>query len=147
MRIVIDTNCLIAALIRDGAARRILFYSRFSFFSPEFTLDEIDKHISEIIEKSGIESHELHKLLENLMKRITIIPQSVYDSWMNKAEEIIGKIDIHDVPFVAVSLSLPNEGIWSDDSHFTEQKQISVWRTSDLLLYMQSEFSREQKPL
>jgi predicted nucleic acid-binding protein len=42
-------------------------------------------------------------------------------------------IDESDAPFLALALSFPNDGIWSDDKHFKEQKLVRVWTTRDML--------------
>ena len=56
--------------------------------------------------------------------------------YFKEAEKIIGNIDPKDVPFVALALAIENEGIWSNDKHFEEIKQIKIWKTSDLLEYI-----------
>jgi predicted nucleic acid-binding protein len=42
--------------------------------------------------------------------------------------------DINDVPFIALCLATKADGIWSDDTHFSTQKQVTVFRTKDFLL-------------
>ena len=49
------------------------------------------------------------------------------------AEKIMGRIDMSDVPFVALALSLPSDGVWTEDKHFLRQSRVKVWRTRDLL--------------
>jgi len=46
------------------------------------------------------------------------------------------KIDPDDTIFVALGLSIKNNGIWSDDKHFEKQDRIKVWKTKDLLNYI-----------
>ena len=53
-----------------------------------------------------------------------------------EAERVMGKIDRDDVPFVALALSLPIDGIWTEDKHFLKQKRVKAWRTRDLLKFM-----------
>lgn len=43
MRLVLDTNILIAALIKDSITRRILLLPDLEFFLPAFALDELAK--------------------------------------------------------------------------------------------------------
>jgi len=45
----------------------------------------------------------------------------------------MGKIDRDDVPFIALALSFPNDGIWTEDRHFLKQRRVKVWRTRELL--------------
>ncbi len=41
MRLVLDTNILIAALIKDSLTREILLFPGFEFLLPEYALEEI----------------------------------------------------------------------------------------------------------
>jgi predicted nucleic acid-binding protein len=58
---------------------------------------------------------------------------------MEKAHKIIGSIDSFDVPFVALALSIDNDGIWSNDKHFKNLKGIKIWKTSDIFNYLKSQ--------
>ena len=49
------------------------------------------------------------------------------------AEEIMVGIDRSDTPFVAAALSLPCDGIWSDDLNLKRQKKVKVWNTKEVL--------------
>lgn len=42
MRIIIDTNIIISALLKDGLTRLILNSNDFIFFAPEYTIKEIN---------------------------------------------------------------------------------------------------------
>ncbi len=42
-------------------------------------------------------------------------------------------IDRSDIPFVAAALSLPCDGIWSDDLDLKRQKRVKVWNTKEVL--------------
>jgi len=43
MRLVLDTNILIAALIKDSLTRNILFLPDFEFLVPEYALEEVNR--------------------------------------------------------------------------------------------------------
>ena len=45
-------------------------------------------------------------------------------------------IDPEDYVFVALALSINNDGIWSEDKHLEKQKVIRVWKTKDLLEHL-----------
>jgi predicted nucleic acid-binding protein len=55
---------------------------------------------------------------------------------MQQRGKLIGRIDPNDIPFVALSLAVENDGIWSSDKHFRQMKGVTVWKTSDLLVYL-----------
>ena len=54
MKVVIDSNRVIAALIKDSTTRKILFNNNFEFIAPDSITMEVDKYKDVIIEKSGI---------------------------------------------------------------------------------------------
>ncbi|MEE9116726.1 MAG: PIN domain-containing protein [Thermoplasmata archaeon] len=54
MRLVVDTNIIISALIRDSLTRKALLYPYFQFFSPEDIRMEIERNMDEIVRKSGV---------------------------------------------------------------------------------------------
>ena len=54
MKIVIDSNRAIAALIKDSTTRKILFDNIFEFIAPSHILVEINNYKSTIIQKIGI---------------------------------------------------------------------------------------------
>ncbi len=44
MRLVIDSNRVMAALLKNSLTREILLDSRFEFYSPDYLLTELRKH-------------------------------------------------------------------------------------------------------
>lgn len=52
---------------------------------------------------------------------------------MEHAKEIMGHVDIEDVVFIALALSVENDGIWTDDADFEKQTKIKIWKTGDIL--------------
>ncbi len=60
MRIVIDTNRIIASLIKDGTSRKILFSEDIEFITPDFSLQEIEKYKGYIIGKASISMKKLN---------------------------------------------------------------------------------------
>jgi predicted nucleic acid-binding protein len=81
---------------------------------------------------SGLPLDEIDILLNLLLENISIIPAQTIKSHLEEAERIIGGIDPKDIPFVALSLAIEKDGIWSCDKHFKTIKKIRVWKTSDL---------------
>jgi predicted nucleic acid-binding protein len=133
MRFVIDTNIIFSGLIRDSITRKILLSSEFEFFIPDFYLVELKKYKAELLEKMNTDEQNLNKLIALLLERVTIVPENEYFEKMEKAEKIIGKIDSKDVPFVALALTLNIDGIWSNDTHFSKQKEIHHYSTQRLI--------------
>lgn len=117
MEIVIDTNMVIAALIKDSKAREIIMNNKFKFVSPDFVLEEINKYKEEICKKSGLSKEEFELLMMLIFERIDIIPTLDYEMYKKNAKEIM-KDDIKDVPYVACYLALKCDGIWTNDHDY-----------------------------
>src|SRR3989344_2650188 len=99
MKLVVDTNRIIAALIKDGASRRILLKKNITFISPDITFAEIYKYEWEILEKADITHAEFDILLSLLFNRITILSKEEYFAFLKESETLIE--DKGDVPFIA----------------------------------------------
>jgi predicted nucleic acid-binding protein len=139
MRLVIDTSILISALLKDSVTRQILLFSSIDFLLPEYAFEEIEKHKDNVSIRSGLSRGEIEIVLSLIIENITIIPASKLKPYMEKAHKIIGSIDPFDVPFVALALSIDNDGIWSNDKHFKNLKGIKIWKTSDVFNYFKSQ--------
>lgn len=133
MQLVLDTNILLAALIRNSKTRHLLLHPSFSFYLPEYSLDEVKEHKQIIIEKSKLSEAEIDFLLNLLLSNLTIVPESSFHSYIKQAKEIMSSIDPDDFPFVSLALSFHNDGIWSQDKDLLRQTIVKVWTTSDLL--------------
>lgn len=136
MRVVIDTNVLMAGLLKDSVVRTVLLSRNISFFLPEHALSEIKKHENELLTKSGYHKGELKFLLNSLLQNIKVVPQKMIKNFMEKAELIMKDIDIKDSSFIATALVIKADGIWSYDNHFKEQNVIPVLDIKDLFPYL-----------
>ena len=66
MKLVIDSNVLISALIKDSITRKIIFESKLKFYYPAISLHEIKKHRELIINKSGLKFITLSNIFVSL---------------------------------------------------------------------------------
>ena len=130
MRLVVDTNVLISAIIKKGETRRILFDFSFEFVTPAYSISEIHKYKDEICQKAGINNLEFERSLEILFRYVKIINPEFYSSYLEEASSLIK--DSKDVPFLACAFALQC-GIWSNDRGFREQNKVKVWITKDLI--------------
>jgi len=133
VRLVVDTSILFAALLKRSAVRELLANPLFEFYVPEFCIEEIEKHVDEIADRSGLSVENVYLFLGVLLASVQVVPAERILKKYKEAERIMGKIDRDDVPFVALALSFHNDGIWSEDKHFLRQRKVRVWRTRDLL--------------
>lgn len=132
MKLVADTNRIIAALIKDSVSRSILLSKKFEFCSISFSQVEIKKCEKMILQKAGIKKSDYLDLFGRLFSRIALFDETELKAEnVHEAFEIMKKIDPIDAPFLALAIQ-ENCGIWSDDNHFQQQQKAKVYKTSQL---------------
>jgi predicted nucleic acid-binding protein len=136
MKIVIDTNVLMAGLLKDSVVRFILTSTDFKFYLPDFSISEIKKYEKDLLTKSGYSKEELKSLMNYILKNINVIPRKQFIEHMQRAEQIMANIDLNDSPFIACALAINSDGIWSFDKHFLRQNLIKVLTIADLFNLM-----------
>jgi predicted nucleic acid-binding protein len=132
LRIVVDTNVLLKALIRSSKVRAILLSPDHQFYLPDYAVEEVERHLPVLMEKTGL-SEEVRLVLSVLLTNIQVIHSEAIVAAWGEAEEIIGAIDRSDIPFVAASLSTACDGIWSDDKDLKRQGKVRVWNTREMM--------------
>lgn len=137
MKLIIDTNILISSLLKDSTTREILLNESLNFYLPEIVLSEVNKYLTYIIQKSELSEEEIKKILNTILENLILVPIDEYEKKMNEGMKYIGNIDEKDTQFIALALSIENDGIWSNDKHFDKQKKIKVLKTIDILNYLE----------
>jgi predicted nucleic acid-binding protein len=134
MKIIIDTNRIMTAIIRDKTTRAILFNEKFEFFMPERGINEILKHKPELCEKSRLSGDEFDILLSYILERVVVVPKLYFEKFIDEARNLIK--DAGDFPFIALCMALKADGVWTEDKHFLNQGKVKVFRTSDMIRLM-----------
>ncbi len=134
MKIVLDLNTIISALIKKSTSRKIIFNPFLDLYFPETAFHKIIKYKRHIIEKAGISDNEFLILIIRIFSHVTLISRKRLIEFKKEAKEIMDLIDDEDSIFIAGALSLGEDVvIWSDDKHFEKQDKIKVWKTSDII--------------
>lgn len=136
MILIVDSSILISALIKDSVTREILLLPFFEFLLPEYSLQEVEFRKSKISKLSGLSEDEIDIVLSLILENISIIPAQKIKVHFNEANNLIGKVAPNDIPFVALALATENDGIWSNDKDFEVLKDIKVWKTTDIISYI-----------
>lgn len=136
MRLVLNTNILISALIKDSVIRKVLLLPFFEWLLPEYALEEINSHINIISDKSNLGKEEIDLVLRILLDNVTIVSKHEMKDFLSKADKKIGYVDKKDIPFVALAYAISNDGIWTEDRHFEILKDIKIWKTKDIIRYL-----------
>jgi len=132
MIIIIDTNIIISALIKDSVTRRIIITSGLQFYYPELSFQEMQKHKNTILQKSGISENSYNMLLNRLLEYIKLLPTENIMQKLEEAKKIMYHIDPNDVIFISSALNFEGSVIWSNDKDFDRQKRIPHITTKDL---------------
>lgn len=136
MRLIVDTNIILSALIRSGLSRKIISSQNIEFYTLDYVTEEINRHMDYITEKSRMEKEEVHTLLSLFMESIVIVSDKEVKSGIEEAKNIMKEFDFNDAPVLACALAIPNDGIWSEDKPFHMQKKIKAWHTKELIKYL-----------
>ena len=133
MILIIDSNVVFAGLLRAGTVRELLIDSPFTLYAPEIMLNEIRKYEREIIKRAAYTKEEFDILFALITDGIEIVGREKYAHRLKEADQLIGHIDKGDVPFLALALSAPNDGIWTENVKHFKQDKITVWTTTKLI--------------
>jgi predicted nucleic acid-binding protein len=133
MRIIVDTNIILSALIKQGKTRTILTSPLTEFYTIEFAIQEIRKYKTLVLEKSGLMDEEFELMLSLILGNVKIIPVEQIQLKINEAKEIMCNIDPKDAPILACALSMPNDGLWTEDKHLKKQGKAKVYNTQEMI--------------
>lgn len=131
MELVVDANVVFSALIKDSHTRHMLLFSGWTFYAPEFLLEEIRNHISELENKTKLNRNELDEIIRTIFRlsNIQSIPFSEFMEYLEDAEKI--SPDPDDALYFALALKF-GCAIWSNDKRLKSQKKIRVYTTDEL---------------
>lgn len=136
MNIIIDSNILFSALIKDSITRRIILEYDDHFLFPSYIFIEMKRHKKELLKKSKMKEKEFEKLLEIILKKVVIVPSEVLKPYSNEAADIVREIDPDDVLFVACGIAYHNSVIWSDDKALKKQDKVTVLDTQEIMDFL-----------
>jgi len=132
LKIIIDSNILFSALIKDSMTRRmILEYSGYFLF-PYFIFEEMEKHKWELLKKSKMSAKDFNLLLNLLLRKVMIVPTEVLFQYRKEAYKIIKDIDPDDTIFIACALACQDSIIWSDDKKLKQQTHVRIINTAEM---------------
>ena len=135
--LVLDSNIIFSALIKDSSTRKIIIDSKEKFLFPEFIFQEAEKHMNILIKKSGMEIKHYTQLLQLILRRVEFVPNSKLLKHKEESLRLTKNIDINDALFVACALAYPGSAIWSDDKKLKKIKRMKVLNTKEIFqLYL-----------
>ena len=132
MKLIVDANVVISALIANSKTRELIVTLEPELLTPEVIHGEIGNYEALIVEKSGTEADRIQQFIDLLFQYIETVPASEFYPYIDEAEEAISDINPDDVLYVACALAR-EAGVWSDDSDFDEQDLVPVFTTGEVI--------------
>jgi len=120
MDCIVDVNVAISSLISRGDSFNVFtlnyLWKKFVFFAPDFFMSELERHKTEIIERSKLDRERVEDIINFILSQITLIDKSDFNEFLPEAK-IILKDHQKDFPYLALALKL-NCQIFSGDKIF-----------------------------
>ena len=132
MKLVIDANVVISALIADSKTRELIVTLDPDLLTPAFVHDEIENYEDLIVEKSGMKPDRVTQFIKLLFQYIDVVPASEFYPAIESADEAIGDTDPDDVLYLACAIAC-DAAIWSDDSDFDGQDLVETYSTIEVI--------------
>ena len=133
LRLVVDANVIVAALLRDSTTRRLLILGGHELHAPRLLFEEIGEHWAEFVKRSGIPPEALQEVLRVLRGYISEHDWSEYADSLRGAQAALDPADVEDAPYLALASFLSADGVWTEDRRLLEQAAVKTFRTRDLL--------------
>lgn len=132
MRLVVDANILVAALLKDSTTRELLLEEDLELFAPEDLLMELTNLLKnpKIRKRLPLNDNDLSDLTSAIFSRITFFPEKSFLPFLKSSTKLVTHIE--DTPYIALSLAL-SIPLWSNDSALQEQTAVKVITTSELI--------------
>src|SRR3989338_3645076 len=132
-RFVVETNILYSFFWKNSPTHKLLHLAAskdIDLFSPQFALNELNKHREEILFASRIGANEFGELAKLLPLLVEFISESEYIKFLGEAKSIFPE-HLKDVDFFALSLKY-GCALWSNEKLHKRQSKVKVLNTDEL---------------
>ena len=116
LTLVVDSNILFAAAIKDGENARLLLSDKLCLLAPERLFEEFKKYEKLLVSKTHRSKEGFERFVEIIEEKIEVIPKSEFMPWLEEAEK---KSSPDDFPFTALAKAY-NCAVWSNDKELAE---------------------------
>jgi len=134
-RLVLDANILLRAVF--GVRVRTLletYEDSVSFYTPDICFGDALKYVPIITASRQLDPSPGLLVLNQLVRLIEIVDQSLYEEHEALARERMLSRDVRDWPIVATSLLLDCP-VWTEDQDFFGSG-VATWTTNNVELYL-----------
>lgn len=133
MRIVVDANIIIQALMGSHGISTIIRSQHHQLFAPERIIWEVEKKRDRICAGVECTNEEFELRFSALLKLTTIATYGDYAEHVGASREAMRQRDITDAEYVACALGVNADFIWTDDKDLTVQKLVPVKTTDQFI--------------
>lgn len=128
--VVVDASVVIAGLMADGRARRVLLHSDVVFYAPPLVLEEVHDRVDELAKRANLSPGVVSTVLEDLDERIEVAPEGLVEVHLDEAEPRAADADAEgDEDYIALALAL-DAPVWTYDDDFDRVEGIDVTGTT-----------------
>ena len=129
MDLVIDSNILFAALLKNSGTSDILF--KHTLYAPEFIFEEFKKYKEYLKGKTKRTEEQFNEFFDLFERNVILIPKEEVNLFIEKAEKL--SPDEKDIVYLALALKL-RRGLWSNDRDLKEKQDVvQVYTTEELI--------------
>ena len=96
MKLVIDTNRIMAGLLRDSTSRKIILHDSFSFYAPDYIETELFKHRVYLVKKTKLSEPDFDILMYILLEHVILVPFEDFGQEYDHAMQIMKTVDEND---------------------------------------------------
>jgi len=139
LRLVVDTNILFAFFWKNSVIGNIIKTKALELYAPEFSLNELSKYSSLLMNKTSLSKEEYIKNFASLSECINIVPFKEYKDKIESAKSLANEFSkeefeefVKDIDFIALALKLDCP-IWSGDKLLKKQKIVEILTKKELL--------------
>jgi len=139
LKLVVDTNILFAFFWKNSVIANIIKTKALDLYTPEFSLNELSKYSSLLMNKTSLSKEEYIKIFASLSEYINIVPLKEYEDKIESAKSLAKGFSkeeyeefIKDIDFIALALKLSSP-IWSGDKLLKRQKIVEILTKKELL--------------
>lgn len=133
-RLVVDASVILAGLLRDGTTRSVLLgQHNVTFYTPAAVTEEVDRHLAEIVERSGVSKEAVVVVLDRIRAGLETVPTEAFARYLPAARRRVARAHaLHDEAYVALADALAAP-VWSYDKDFRRVDGVTVVSTKGVL--------------
>lgn len=121
MKVVVDTNIIFAALLKENnKLLEHLLLSTVEFYSMRYVVVELFKHKERIVQYSQLPEADMLDFLHRILTNIRFVDEQLISiNSYSRAYRYCHETDIKDLPFLALAIELEGS-LWTSDKKLIE---------------------------